>query len=156
MTDRITEIARGVLDVPREVADCALRLAGQAQTARDPHAARALADLAEKYGGDMVCGHPVGWWRTEALRYEIEADDRARGLTPTPRTTPTTEGSPMPQREVYHGTAPASLRIEYRSDGKVRFRIEALGQRDAVVDLPDEACDDVVDTLNARPNGPRS
>lgn len=41
----------------------------------------------------------------------------------------------MNPRENYYGHAPSTLRIEERADNVIRFRIEMLGGREAIVDL---------------------
>lgn len=50
----------------------------------------------------------------------------------------------------YNGQCPSSLRIEYRANGDVRFRIVVLGGREAVIDIPDARIDDLVDDLRRR------
>jgi hypothetical protein len=49
----------------------------------------------------------------------------------------------------YYGQAPATLRIEYRSDGVVRFRVTPLGGHEAVVDLPRAVVEQVLVDIQA-------
>jgi hypothetical protein len=63
----------------------------------------------------------------------------------------TTTETPMPSRDAqYSGTAPSTLRVEYRANGDVRFRVLTLGGPEAVVDIPDARVDDLVDDLYRR------
>lgn len=128
-----------ILNVRPEVVDTVYRLAQAAE--HDPAACRALADLCDRYGADMVAGRHRDQWR--ALADHIEHRDA------TPETIMTAHRSP--DRALYTGTRPSSLRVEWMSD-RVRFRIEGPGQDDAIVDLTGAAVDDLVDTLTARPD----
>jgi hypothetical protein len=157
---RVEEDSRGILDVPREVAERAFGLARAARLDRDPQAARDLADLAVSYGARSVCGYDVRWWRDLArLIEETDRPARRRALLgeadtspPEPPATPTTTGETVSTyRETYHGTAPSSLRVEFRANGDVRLRIKPIGQPEAVVDIDDASADDLVATLTGRP-----
>jgi hypothetical protein len=60
----------------------------------------------------------------------------------------------QPSRDLatfFPGSRPSLLRVEWRSDGKVRLRIESLGCPDAMVDLTAEARSDLADTLSYGP-----
>ncbi len=54
-------------------------------------------------------------------------------------------------RALYSGSAPATLRLEMRSDGAVRFRVTPLGGHEAVVDVASSDVDELVDNLRGRP-----
>jgi hypothetical protein len=50
----------------------------------------------------------------------------------------------------YYGSAPATLRVEYRSNGVVRFRVQQLGQREQVIDLPGQVADQLLEDISKR------
>jgi hypothetical protein len=50
----------------------------------------------------------------------------------------------------YYGAAPSTLRIEYRSNGVVRFRVQMLGGHEQVVDLDSTVVEQLVGDITAR------
>jgi hypothetical protein len=138
--------------MPRPDDDTARRMYDLAYVARSGErsssAARELASLAEQYGGPgtWILGHSVTWWR------EL-ADLIDQGVSGEPGERPTTTGETMPDtpREVtYPGTAPADIRVEYRLNGAIRFRIRDLAGREMVADLTDTQVDDLAHDLTNR------
>jgi hypothetical protein len=93
-------------------------------------------------------------WRNYAVmldEMDTAAATRANLLGSHPD--PTTTGEPVstpPKDVTYPGACPADLRVEYRLNGDVRFRIRPLVGSEAVVDIPDARVDALVDDLRNR------
>ena len=50
----------------------------------------------------------------------------------------------------YYGQSPATLRVEYRAGGVVRFRVSSVGQPEQIVDLEAAVVEQLVDDIQRR------
>lgn len=143
MRCRWEENGDGLIDPGPEVRDRVLRFAGQAERG-DSDAARCLADIGDRYAAGLIAGRPPAWWREYATDLDLLARAQFGRSAPT-----TTQEDPVSVivATSHEGTTPSTLRIERTPNGNVRFRITALGQPEAVCDIPDARIDDVVASL---------